>query len=105
MKLDDAIFFNAPVSAKDYPEYYEMIDEPMDMGKLRSELPSTNTLEEFVRKLQLIGANCKTFNAPGSDIITCADVVVKHMKEQIVDKFGEEVWGGKKKKSVSSKTC
>lgn len=63
--------FSQPVPRDEFPEYYEIIKNPMDYGTMKKKLAqgeyrSANAMQkDFV----LIMANCVQFNSPDSDIV------------------------------------
>lgn len=65
--------FMEPVDGTLVPNYYSTIKEPMDLHTMRSKLDQRkyHNIEEFVRDLQLIVENCKSFNAPGTEVYLC----------------------------------
>ncbi|MCQ2819553.1 MAG: GNAT family N-acetyltransferase [archaeon] len=60
--------FLEPVDKEKVPDYYDMIKEPMDLQTLEKNLESGNykCKEHFVKALNLIFSNCKTFNPKNS---------------------------------------
>ncbi|GJJ08595.1 hypothetical protein Clacol_002814 [Clathrus columnatus] len=66
----DAEAFLKPVSRSDYPDYYEIIKQPMDMGTMLKHVKSRKykTKQEFADDLNLIWKNCFKYNSgPVSD--------------------------------------
>jgi len=66
-----------------YPEYYEMIKTPMDLGSLKDSVASCEYLEDFIAKARLIWDNCRAFNDPNSDIIEFAQSLALQFKESL----------------------
>ena len=57
-------------SLQSLPEYYEVIKEPMDLRGIARKVQSNayTGLDEMLRDLNLMCANAKLFNEPGSEI-------------------------------------
>ena len=57
-------FFDAPVDTTAYPEYIDIVKEPMDLGTINSRLRNReiNTPEEFARLIRLVFHNAMIFN-------------------------------------------
>ncbi|KOO28314.1 bromodomain containing protein [Chrysochromulina tobinii] len=59
-----AWLFNKPVDVTKYPQYYEVISHPMDLGTIRKKLEGGEyeDLDAFTSDLRLVWHNCYTFN-------------------------------------------
>jgi bromodomain adjacent to zinc finger domain protein 1A len=70
MKSQDGWPFLKPVSRRDAPDYFEVIEKPMDFSTIKNKLNNfkysdyTNVIED----IRLVFSNCHTYNEPGSDI-------------------------------------
>ena len=67
--------FDEPVDIDAYPEYYEIVEKPMDFGTIRAMLegtrsPAYDTPDEVLADIHLVWKNCMNFNDPGSDIVS-----------------------------------
>ena len=85
-RLLNTVFQLLP-SRKRYPEYYELIQDPMDL-KTIAERIQTNKYKEISdmeRDLQLLFSNARTFNEPGSQIYKDAGVLSKLVKSKAAD--------------------
>jgi hypothetical protein len=54
---------------KDYPDYYSIIENPIDMQTINDRIRSSNyykTFEEFSNDIALMFDNCKKYNILGS---------------------------------------
>ena len=67
---EDAWPFAAPVDARDVPDYYQIIRDPMDLSTVATRLagsdtgrPFYTTLDLFVADVRRIFANCRIYNA------------------------------------------
>lgn len=63
--------FSEPVSRKDFPEYYEQIENPMDYGTMRKKLQNGEyrSAQAMQKDFIVVMQNCLKFNAPDSDIV------------------------------------
>jgi transcriptional activator SPT7 len=59
------------VSKKQVPDYYKIIDNPMDLGTMSKKLKNKeyNSKEEFLNDLELIHSNCFTYNTDETSAI------------------------------------
>lgn len=55
-----------------YPEYYEVIENPMDLTTVKKKLNDYTSVKEALDDLRLIWQNCFTFNVEGSEISNTA---------------------------------
>merc|ERR1719461_2518293 len=81
------VVFQLLPSRKRYPEYYEVIQEPMDL-KIVAEKIQRNQYKEIAemeKDLQLIFSNARSFNEPGSQIYKDAGVLTKLTKSKSAD--------------------
>lgn len=67
---EDAWPFASPVDARDVPDYYQIIRDPMDLSTVADRLASATagrpfytTLDLFVADVRRIFANCRVYNA------------------------------------------
>jgi hypothetical protein len=77
--LDDVIahdearggVFSTEVPRDEYPEYYEVIKQPMDYGTMKKKLENGNyrSAQGMRKDFDLIFQNCLKFNAADSDIV------------------------------------
>eukprot|EP00591_Stephanopyxis_turris_P011006 CAMPEP_0195514174 /NCGR_PEP_ID=MMETSP0794_2-20130614/5633_1 /TAXON_ID=515487 /ORGANISM="Stephanopyxis turris, Strain CCMP 815" /LENGTH=554 /DNA_ID=CAMNT_0040642359 /DNA_START=30 /DNA_END=1691 /DNA_ORIENTATION=- len=63
--------FSVPVPKDVFPEYYEVVNEPMDYGTMKSKLArgEYRSAQAMQKDFVLVMQNCVTFNAPDSDIV------------------------------------
>ncbi|KIJ31276.1 hypothetical protein M422DRAFT_186180, partial [Sphaerobolus stellatus SS14] len=57
--------FLKPVSKTDYPDYYEIIESPMDLGSMMKIVKARKykSKQEFAADLDLIWKNCFQYNS------------------------------------------
>jgi len=78
-----ADIFQQPVNLKEFPDYLEYIDSPMDLATVRSKLDTKDWKvryqgpENFARDMRKIWSNCKIYNQHGSAIWYVADYMSK----------------------------
>ncbi|KAH7301603.1 hypothetical protein KP509_23G034300 [Ceratopteris richardii] len=67
-KIDTFGTFSEPVDAKEVPDYYEIIKEPMDFGTMRRRISVNHytNLDLFKKDINAICNNAMTFNAAGT---------------------------------------
>ena len=77
-----ADIFLEPVDLKDFPDYEEFIDAPMDLGTVRSKLEGRKyqAPEQFARDMRRIWNNCKIYNQHGTAIWHVADYMSKQFE-------------------------
>ncbi|GKY91232.1 hypothetical protein MPSEU_000095800 [Mayamaea pseudoterrestris] len=77
-----ADIFLEPVDLKDFPDYEEFIDTPMDLRTVRENLEKKKyfAVEQFARDMRRIWNNCKVYNQHGSAIWHVADYMSKQFE-------------------------
>ncbi|GBP69256.1 Protein polybromo-1 [Eumeta japonica] len=85
------LFMEKP-SKKLYPEYYNVIDKPIDMLTIEANIKSEryNSLEEMVNDFRLMFSNCRQFNEEGSMIYDDANLLEKVMNEKLKELSSSE---------------
>ncbi|OVA09861.1 GNAT domain [Macleaya cordata] len=71
----DAWPFKEPVDARDVPDYYDIIKDPMDLRTMSKRLESEQyylTFEMFVADVKRMFANARTYNSPETIYYKCA---------------------------------
>ncbi|OLL23852.1 E3 ubiquitin-protein ligase UHRF1 [Neolecta irregularis DAH-3] len=79
-----------PVDRDEYPDYYEEIQKPIDLGLVQNRLASRvyNCPQEFYDDLALMFANCHYYNMEGSDIVQDATRLEGVFKRRWAKVFG-----------------
>ena len=74
-------------SKRRYPEYFEVITEPMDLKMIAEKIQKNKYKEigELEKDLQTIFTNARSFNEPGSQIYKDAGVLSKIVKSKAAD--------------------
>ncbi|KAG6449065.1 protein polybromo-1 isoform X3 [Manduca sexta] len=78
------LFMEKP-SKKLYPEYYNVIERPIDMITIEANIKNDryNTVEEMVSDFRLMFSNCRQFNEEGSMIYEDANLLERVMNEKL----------------------
>jgi len=81
-KDEFADIFLEPVDLEDFPDYEELIDQPMDLGTIRTRLKNRKyqAPEQFARDMRKVWNNCKIYNRHGSAIWHVADYMSKQFE-------------------------
>ncbi|XP_049589514.1 protein polybromo-1 isoform X3 [Syngnathus scovelli] len=76
--------FMVKPSKKDYPDYYKVILEPMDLKTIEHNIRSDKYLSEdaMVEDMKLMFRNARHYNEEGSQVFNDADVLEKIMTER-----------------------
>lgn len=86
--VEGSIPFHHPVNKKQCKDYYDLIDQPMDLSTLYKNAKENryHSQEQFLKHVQLIVGNCEKYNGPASSLTRTAhrlmDVCKQAMKEQ-----------------------
>ncbi|CAK1541028.1 unnamed protein product [Leptosia nina] len=72
-------------SKKLYPEYYDVIDRPIDMLTIEANIKNDRytTIDEMVADFRLMFSNCRQFNEEGSIIYEDANLLQKVLNEKL----------------------
>lgn len=70
---------------KMYPDYYDVIQNPIDMTTIESNIRQEkyNTLEELISDFRIMFSNCRQYNEEGSQIFEDANVLEKALNEKL----------------------
>lgn len=68
-------------------DYFDIIDNPMDFGLIRTKLNDGEYSDgiTFLRDIDLVFSNCKTYNDEGSQVNEMGKRVEKYVREQITN--------------------
>ncbi|XP_054640092.1 protein polybromo-1-like isoform X1 [Dunckerocampus dactyliophorus] len=79
--------FMVKPSKKDYPDYYKVILEPMDLRTIEHNIRSDKyqTEDAMVEDMKLMFRNARHYNEEGSQVFNDADVLEKIMKDRRKD--------------------
>ncbi|XP_033822590.1 protein polybromo-1 isoform X1 [Periophthalmus magnuspinnatus] len=76
--------FMVKPSKKDYPDYYKIILEPMDLRTIENNIRSDKYMTEdsMVEDMKLMFRNARHYNEEGSQVYNDADILEKIMKDK-----------------------
>jgi histone acetyltransferase len=82
----DAWPFKEPVDAREVPDYYDIIKDPMDMKTMSKRVESELyyvTFEMFVADVKRMFHNARTYNAPETIYYKCATRLENHFSNKV----------------------
>ncbi|KAL5796612.1 hypothetical protein ACOSQ2_001432 [Xanthoceras sorbifolium] len=82
----DAWPFKEPVDARDVPDYYDIIKDPMDLRTMSKRVESEQyyvTFEMFVADVKRMFANARTYNSPDTIYYKCASRLDAHFESKV----------------------
>ena len=87
-EMSDAQPFLFPVNIKQVPDYYNIVNHPMDLSTIRDNLRQKKyqSREEFLSDISLIVENSKLYNGSKSTLT----VTAQKMLELCIDRFAEK---------------
>lgn len=71
-KEPKAVIFLQKVTKKEAPNYFEVIERPMDLGTMTKKVHLYRNMKEFKDDLDLIWSNCLKYNTVGDYYRDCA---------------------------------
>lgn len=80
--------FMHPVSKKDFPNYYNLIEHPMDLSQIRMKINNNvyQTRQEFMYDVNLIRENSEKFNGQHSSFTEIASKMLSFLLESFAQK-------------------
>ncbi|CAF0868781.1 unnamed protein product [Rotaria sp. Silwood1] len=90
LKSDVSWPFQTPVDAKQHPEYYECIKNPMDFSTIKKKMRNNQYTkrEEFLHDVELILNNCEYFNEDDSPVGQAGHLLRTFFQSQWTKQFG-----------------
>lgn len=84
-----ALFMEKP-SKKQYPDYYDIIQHPIDMITIENNIKNDKygTLDDVVGDFRLMFANCRKYNEEGSMIYEDANILERALNEKLKEFSG-----------------
>ncbi|ODQ55638.1 hypothetical protein SAICODRAFT_63654 [Saitoella complicata NRRL Y-17804] len=82
---DLAEVFLVKPNKKQYPDYYQIIKEPIALDMIQKRIKGTayNSLDDFVTDVQLMFRNARTYNEDGSFVYTAANKLEDAFEEKL----------------------
>lgn len=77
-------------SKKLYPDYYEVIQHPIDMNTIEMNIKADRygTLDDVVGDFRLMFANCRKYNEEGSMIYEDSNILERALNEKLKEFSG-----------------
>ncbi|KAI5190185.1 hypothetical protein NECID01_0878 [Nematocida sp. AWRm77] len=84
-KDQDTSVFYADVSRKMYPDYYEVVRQPISFNRItkKGRLGYYRTEQALLEDIDLLLYNCKLYNEEGSPIVSLCTEFVSRIKEEL----------------------
>ncbi|XP_075492357.1 histone acetyltransferase GCN5 isoform X1 [Primulina tabacum] len=82
----DAWPFKEPVDARDVPDYYDIIKDPMDLKTMSKRVESEQyyvTFEMFVADVKRMFSNARTYNSPETIYYKCSTRLEQHFSNKV----------------------
>ncbi|KAI3460921.1 hypothetical protein Pfo_017584 [Paulownia fortunei] len=82
----DAWPFKEPVDARDVPDYYDIIKDPMDLKTMSKRVESEQyyvTFEMFVADVRRMFSNARTYNSPETIYYKCSTRLEGHFSNKV----------------------
>lgn len=89
MKHKDGWPFDRPITKADAPDYHKIIDRPMDLGTIRSNIirMKYSCNQEVLDDIRQVFVNCFTYNRPEAEEFQCGVRLEKYFLKEM-KKFG-----------------
>ncbi|CAF2096983.1 unnamed protein product [Rotaria magnacalcarata] len=90
LKSDVSWPFQTPVDAKQHPEYYECIKNPMDFATIKKKMRNNQYTkrDEFLNDVELLLNNCEYFNEDDSPVGQAGHLLRTFFQAQWAKQFG-----------------
>jgi hypothetical protein len=95
------LFVELP-SMESYPDYYQIIQQPISLEEIRTN--TYNTLEDFRKDFQLLVKNAQTYNKPKSQVYRDASTLEKLFNTELAKYFPGAVTSPSKKRELHPST-
>lgn len=84
MKHKDGWPFDRPITKADAPDYFEIIQKPMDLGTVRSTLLQMkySCNQEVLQDIRVVFANCYLYNREDAEEYQCAKRLEKYFEKE-----------------------
>ncbi|XP_018327576.1 bromodomain and WD repeat-containing protein 3 isoform X2 [Agrilus planipennis] len=104
-QCEDSSPFKAPVDHLKHPDYYRIIDTPMDLGTIKEDLLGDNyeTPHDFAKDVRLMFQNSKNYNTNKRSRIYAMTIRLSAMFEEHISKIIFNWKQAKRRKTVGRK--
>ena len=84
MKHRDGWPFDRPITKAEAPDYHKIIKRPIDLGTIRSSINRMKYTcnQEVIEDIQLVFANCWTYNRDDAEEYQCGKRLEKYFKKE-----------------------
>ncbi|GFO11518.1 chromosome 11 open reading frame 30 [Plakobranchus ocellatus] len=91
-EIPAAEWFTFPVDPLDAPDYYTVVQRPMDFSTMRKKLETNqyNCFEEFQSDMDLIRSNCYLYNSEGTRVRRDCDEVMAFYNTELLKLQGKQ---------------
>ena len=85
IKIDQTKLFHKPVKKKEYPDYYTIIKQPIDLYEMKNKTKRSEykTRQQFEDDLQLLVKNCELYNGDTHDVTNQVHKIYVHAEEKL----------------------
>lgn len=87
-------WFGEPVHADKFPDYYNVIKEPRDLGTIKGQLERREFKDvyEFISDARLCWENCRRYNPLGTHVRKIGDTASDSFEKKLIQRRIEEFW-------------
>ena len=84
--FDNTRIFHDPVKKSEFPTYYDMVKNPMDLNKIKAKTKRCEytSVEEFKKDMYLLKSNSVIFNGPTHFVTNQADQILQSMESLLI---------------------
>jgi|LauGreDrversion4_2_1035121.scaffolds.fasta_scaffold1400699_1 hypothetical protein len=85
IKIDQTKIFHKPVKKKDYPDYYTIIEKPIDLYEIKNKTKRSEykNREQFVSDFNLLLKNSEIYNGDTHEVTKQALKIYEHALEKL----------------------
>lgn len=85
IKIDQTKIFHKPVKKKDYPDYYTIIEKPIDLYEIKNKTKRSEykNREQFVGDFNLLLKNSEIYNGDTHEVTKQALKIYEHASEKL----------------------
>lgn len=88
LKKPESRDFMYTVDHKQYPLYYDIIRNPMDLKTIQNRLYPYKEVNDVLNDIRLVWENCRRFNQPGSEIYLDATHMANFFEDLVYGRLG-----------------